>query len=150
MVKQEWQNVFQKLEAVLEEYLVEKAPTLSIKAKEFIVSILPWLSLIFGSIGFLGSLKSLRFFLPFYPPIMSTYQWTYWPSLFYSLSALLSSGFELLAVPHLFKKRRKGWQFLYYSSLISAFSALVSLSGLGLIISSITLYFLFQVKEYYL
>lgn len=144
-----WQDYLKKIDAFLDDLLVKKAPSLGKGAKDFVVTILPWAALIFGLLGFLGGLGGLgvsTFFTPFVSIIGRQLTLA---ALFYTLITLFQSGLELLAVPYLFKKKKKGWQFLFYSSLLGAFSSLVSLAVFGLVFVLIGLYFLYQVKETY-
>jgi len=62
----------------------------------------------------------------------------------------ISVVLEFLAVPGLFKKTRQGWNFVYYSALVSVLYSLVSFNLGGLIIGAlISFYILFQVRTYY-
>jgi branched-subunit amino acid transport protein len=57
---------------------------------------------------------------------------------------------EAIAIPKLLKRQLGGWKLVYWASLLSALSSLLSLSiaslVLGLIIS---MFILFQIREYY-
>lgn len=55
-----------------------------------------------------------------------------------------------LALSGLFKRQKKGWQFLFYGSLVNIAGQLLLLNILSAIISAaISLYILFQIREYY-
>lgn len=57
---------------------------------------------------------------------------------------------EILALPGLFKRARKGWQYSFYATLVSGVEQLATLNLFGAIIgTAISLYFLFQVRQYY-
>ena len=57
---------------------------------------------------------------------------------------------EALSISPLFKRSKTGWNLLYYSTLLGAVQNLLSFNLGGLIIGTLlSLYLLFQVKEYY-
>lgn len=64
--------------------------------------------------------------------------------------SLITFVLEIIALPGLFKRTRAGWKFMFYGSLVSAVSALLSLNLGSLIIgTAISFYFLFQIRSYY-
>lgn len=115
----------------LELYLVKKAPTLPTNIKNFIVMVAPYLtivSLIFTVPALLSTTKNL-------------------------ISAVFILGIfvlEIIAIPGLFKKTKFAWNMVFYAELISIVSGLINFSILASIIFPlISLYILFQIKEYY-
>ena len=55
-----------------------------------------------------------------------------------------------LAIPGLFSRSKKAWTLLYWAVLVGVVQNIVSFNVGGLIIGGlISMYFLFQVKEYY-
>ena len=65
---------------------------------------------------------------------------------FYLVTVIL----ELMALPALFKRQIKGWKILFYLSLVSVFSNLISFNLGNLIIgTAISWYFLFQIRNCY-
>ena len=57
---------------------------------------------------------------------------------------------EGLAIPGLFSRSKKGWNFVYWGVLVGVVQNVVSLNVGGLVIGSLlSLYFLFQVRKYY-
>lgn len=155
MSNQDFKKNFSQLEKVLEEYLKEKAPSLPQNWKEFLVKIAPYLTIVgvfFGVLGFLGLLGLGAFLFP-----VSTFGGLVTGRPFLGLSYLINLLifvvtliFQIISIPYLFKRQRKGWQYLYLAVLLNAVSSLISFDILGLIIGSgLSLYLLFQVKEYY-
>jgi len=143
------------LEESLDLYLRQKAPAIPKEWKEFLVKIAPYLTIV-GIIiclpavlallglsalvvpfGFLGGLVAGRPFMSF----------NYLISV---ILLLVTVVFYVLAVPGLFGRTRAGWMWVYYAVLVNAVSNLVSFNIGGLVIGSLlSLYILFQVKEYY-
>ena len=57
---------------------------------------------------------------------------------------------EIVALPGLFKRQKSAWNILFYVSLVSALSSILSFNLLGLIIGTLlSWYFLFQIRSYY-
>ena len=56
---------------------------------------------------------------------------------------------EVVALPGLFKRTRRGWEFTFYSSLLMAFDSLLSLSLLELALSALVLWLAMVVKPEY-
>ncbi|NTU46091.1 hypothetical protein HGA88_00515 [Candidatus Roizmanbacteria bacterium] len=139
-----------QLENTLDEYLGKKAPQLPENAKETLVQFGPWISLIVIIITVppILSLFSLGAFLsPFAAIAGATLDFNYWISLLFILAAVV---FELIALPKLFKREKKGWQYMYYAALITAVGNLVDLHLSSLILGTLlSLYILFQIKKYY-
>jgi hypothetical protein len=139
-----------QLEDLLAEYLVKKAPALPNNVKEIIVKFAPWVTLIvmlmtlplvlavfglgaiFAPFSFLGGLHT---------------------GVSYMISIALSAValvLEALAIPGLFKRSRGGWNLVFYSALVQAVESAVTFNLGGLVIGSlVSLYFLFQIREYY-
>lgn len=147
--KTEWKDVLQKTEDVLDEYLGKKAPGLGENVKKWIVSLLPWLALIFGFLGLVGSLGGLGCSIVASPFLWLGGRGLPFLTLAYLILSLLGSGLELLAVPSLLNQARRGWKLLFYSALLGVIINTLHFSHLGLLIILVELYFLFQVKEEY-
>ena len=57
---------------------------------------------------------------------------------------------EALAIPGLFSQSKKAWNLLFWSALVGIIQNVLSFNIGGLVIGGLlSLYFLFQVKEYY-
>jgi hypothetical protein len=137
-----------KLEAILHEYLVVKAPALPTNIKDVLVAVAPWLTLVMVVLSLpviLGAIGLSAFLAPF------------------GMMAGVSTGFgittiillvvivlEALSIPGLFNKTQSGWNLLYYATLVSAIYSLFNRDIIGLIFGTLlSLYILFQVKSYY-
>lgn len=141
-----------KLESVLNEYLVKKAPALPKNVKDVLVAIAPW----FTIIGILFAVPAILAIFGL-GAMMSSLPGAYGQYGQYGFMYMVSIAFlvvsvvlQAMAVPGLLAKQRKGWEFVFYGTLVSAASNLVSMNIGGLVIGTlIGMYFLFQVREYY-
>ncbi|MGB9707376.1 MAG: chromate transporter [Microgenomates group bacterium] len=151
----DFKKALSQLEETLEIYLVKKAPfTIPENIKELIVSFAPYLviiGVIFGvpavlAVLGLGALVSPFSFLAG-PSYAVSYGFNYILSMIIFGIVLV---LEAMAVPGLFKRQKKAWQYLFYASLIGLVSSLLGGNILGGLIGAlIGWYLLFQVKEYY-
>ena len=152
----DFKGTFGKLEVILEEYSVEKVPfQLPKNVKEIIVKFAPYLAIIgvvmgipgvlallgagtiLAPLGLVGGMMTGRPFLGF-GYIVSV--------VFLGVMILL----EGLAIPGLFSRSKKAWTYLYWSALVGVLQNIISFNVGGLVIGGlISMYFLFQVKEYY-
>ncbi len=127
-----------------------KLPPLSPSVREVIVTIAPWLALIFGVLGVLGSLSAFGLAAVFSPVaalgggvgMATTFMVAAVLSLIYSVAMLV-------ATPSLFKKKAFGWTLLFWSEVVSLVAQVLYFSVVGVLISLIAFYFLFQIKSYY-
>jgi len=154
--KADFGGALKNLEETLEEYLVKKAPfQLPENVKEIIVKFAPYLAIlgvvmgipgvlallgagtILAPLGFVGGMMTGRPFLGV-GFIINV--------LFLGIMVLLQG----LAIPGLFSRSKKAWTFLYWSALVGVIQNVISFNVGGLVIGGlISMYFLFQVKEYY-
>ncbi|MDO9028285.1 MAG: hypothetical protein Q7U68_05430 [Candidatus Roizmanbacteria bacterium] len=148
-------SMFGKLEVILGEYLGEKAPQLPKVWKDALVKFVPYLVIIGVVVGVLGFLTLLglgTFMVP-----LGTIGGMMTGRPFFGVGYILNILFlgaivllEGLAIPGLFSRSKKAWNFLYWSVLVGAVQNIVSFNIGGLVIGTLlSLYFLFQVKEYY-
>lgn len=133
-----------KLEAVLEEYFVKKAPfQIPLGGKEFIVKVAPYLVIL----GVLFAIPATLFVIVVSPLVVLGGGGVALLSMFFSVAALV---LEAIALPGLFKLTRGSWNLLFYASLVSIAGTLVGLHLVNAVISAlIGWYILFQVKELY-
>ena len=154
--KADFKGALNNLEEILEEYLVKKAPfQLPKNVKEIIVKFAPYLAIlgvvmgipgvlallgagtILAPLGFVGGMMTGRPFL----------------GMGYLVSIIFLGAMvvlEALAIPGLFSKSKKAWTFIYWSALVGVVQNIISFNIGGLVIGGlISMYFLFQVKEYY-
>lgn len=146
-------NYFTQLEKTLDMYFGKKAPALPNNAKELIVKIAPYLVilsliltipailLIFG----LGSVATV------FAPLGGVRSVVALPTMWVGILLLVPVVvLEAMAIPGLFSKSAKAWQYMYWAQLISVVSSLVQLNLVSAILSAlIGFYLLFQVKSFY-
>lgn len=141
-----------KLETTLDLYLIKKAPALPKNIKELLVKFVPWLVIIGAALSVPGILSifgatAVMTSNPYGAAVAATLGPTYYLSI---ALLVVVVALEVFALPGLFAKKKAGWNFLFYATLVSALSSLVSFNLGGFIIGTlIGLYLLFQVKEYY-
>ncbi len=151
MAKKSVQTHVSSLEDTLNEYFGKKAPQLPIGAKEAIVKFAPWVTLVLLVLGLpavfllfgLGALLT-----PFSYVVGGVHF-----GLSYTLSLIILAAtlvLEALAIPLLMKRSKKGWNFIFYASLLGVVSNIVSFNLGSLIIGAlISFYILFQIRSYY-
>ncbi len=141
-----------QLEAMLDEYMVKKAPfALPMNVKEIIVKISPYVILIFALMAIpvvLAALGLTALFSPF--AMMGGYGRFGVTGLIAGVVSAAALVVELMAVPGLFKRTHAGWRLVYYATLISLVGSILSFNLFsGIIGAIIGWYFLFQVKDMY-
>lgn len=137
------------LKNLFETILVKRAPAMPLSIKSFLVVIAPWLiilSIIFA-LPALSLLLGIKALLPsfFYYQAVGATNFT-----LVLVIEVLALIFNTLALPGLFKKSISGWNWVYYAILIQTIAGLVSghmISGLLSLV--ISMYILFQVRNYY-
>jgi hypothetical protein len=149
-------SALESLESTLKVYFTDKAPfQLPEKAKETIVKIAPYLSIVgvvFGALGFLALLGSGTFLVP-----LGTVGGVVTGHPFIGVGYILNALFlgavvviEALSIKGLFARKMSAWKLMFYASLVSLVGDLVGLNIVNLIISAvISWYFLFQIRSYY-
>lgn len=155
MTQSDFQKNMSQLETLLDKYLREMAPALPKNWKEFLVEIVPYLAIIGVVIGIPAVLTLLGLSTVGLPFFMIGGAMTGRP--FKGVSYLIANLFlivtlvlEALAILPLFKREKKGWRYLYYAALVGGLSSLIRFDLIGLIIGTgLSLYLLFQIKEYY-
>ncbi len=131
-----------------------KLPALPKGVNEFIVTVAPWLALIFGVLAIfagLGAFGILTAFAPF-AAVAGAGQYAF-IGLLAALVLLVQGGIELWAFPSLKARKVKGWDLMFYGLLLSVVSSVVSLN-VGSVVGALVgfligYYFLYQVKSYY-
>jgi len=146
----DFKGYFKQLEDLLHEYLVKKAPALPANIKEVIVKFAPWATLvililtlpvIFAVFG-LGAILAPFSFLG-----GITAGTNYIVTLILSAIQLV---LEAMAIPGLFNRAKSAWNLVFYAALVGAVQNVATFNLGGLIIGTLlSLYILFQVKEYY-
>ncbi|SRR5260221_2169375 len=127
-----------------------KLPSLPKNARDVLVRITPWVALIFGILGILGSLAGLGILTALSPFVMlgngiggtAT-------SLLTAVLALISSALLLSAFPGTKAHKMQGWNMLFWSEVVSTLSSILLISVTGVIGAFIGFYLLYQIKSYY-
>jgi hypothetical protein len=154
--KSDVKGILSQLEAILDEYMVNKAPfTLPTEVKEFIVKVSPYLVIIFAVMALpiiFAALGLTAFLSPF--AMMGGYRYGFGWGFFATVGlvfSVITFIIEIIAVPGLFKRTKSAWTLLFYASIVSLIGTLLSFNGLvgGIIGAIIGWYILFQVKELY-
>lgn len=110
-----------------------KLPPLPKNVTDIIVKFAPWLALIFGILGILGSGFGVVT-----------------GGIFGPVLALVGSVLMLMAYPGLRDRKMAGWKYSFYSEAVSVAASVLALNLFGAVISGlISFYLLFQVKSYY-
>lgn len=146
-------DYIKQLEKALDDYFGKKAPALPQNIKEIIVKIAPYLAiisvimtipailLIFG----LGSLATTLAPLGGIPSVATLP--TMWLSMLLLIPVVI---LEAMAIPGLFARSSKAWQYMFWAQIVSVISSLVQFNIIGALISAIIgFYLLFQVKSLY-
>lgn len=146
-------NYLHQLAKALDGYYV-KLPVLPKGVNEFLVSVAPWLALVFGVLSIVSGLGAFGILTAFAPVAVVAGAGQYaFTGVITAVVLLAQGGIQLLAFPSLKVRKVKGWNLLYYCLLLSLLSAVVGLnvSGLaGAVVGFlIGYYFLYQIKSYY-
>lgn len=146
----DYKSYLNQLENVLDEYLVKKAPSLPKGLADFIVAVLPYLTIIFLVMALpliLALIGISAFVMPF---SLATGLGTGFNYIAGIVVTILTVILEVMALPGLFRREKKSWTLLYYVALIGGVNSILSLNLWGLVIGTgISLYILFQIKSYY-
>lgn len=130
-----------------------KVPSLPASVKEFIVTITPWLALIFGVLGILGSIAGLGLLTALSPFAVfsgASGVSSIGSGFLAALVWLVSSILLVVAFPGARVRKIGGWNMLFWSEVVHFVGSIVALSIIsGIIVIVIALYFLFQIKPYY-
>lgn len=147
-------NMLGQLEAILDEYMVIKAPfALPLGLKEFIAMVSPYLIVIFAVMALPFILFALGLSTAFTPFAMMGgygYGWGFGGVVTLAV-AVIAFVMEVMAVPGLFKRTRGAWRLLFYVSIVNLVGGILSVNGIvGAVIGAIiSWYILFQMKDMY-
>jgi len=126
-----------------------KLPAMPKGGREFFVMILPWVALIFGALGVLAAISSFGLFSYFSPYMYLGGADVVGRGMIAVVLGIASSALLLLAFPGLNKKKEKGWTFIYYSAVVTLVSNIVMFSVVGVLMTLLGFYILYQVRSYY-
>jgi len=131
-----------------------KAPALPKNATDVLVSIAPWLALVFGVLAILAGVGGLGLFTAF-SPLAYMYAGVGYTAflLVASVIGIAEGALMVLAFMPLKKRAIRGWNLLVWGEGLAIISSIVSLR-VGDVIwaivgAAIAFYVLFQVKSYY-
>lgn len=128
----------------------KKLPALPKNARDVLVQITPWIALIFGILGVLGSLAGFGILTALSPFVMMGNGIGGTATTFLTAGlALLASVLLLAAFPGTKANKMKGWNLLFWSEVVSTVSSIILLSITGVIGAFIAFYLLYQIKGYY-
>ncbi|MFA6007335.1 MAG: hypothetical protein WC784_01660 [Candidatus Shapirobacteria bacterium] len=138
-----------EIENKLDFYFGKKAPAMPENIKELIVKYSPYLTIlvmiiavptILFAFGVGSAFSSIAYLTGSFRPLLY----------FESLLALVAIVLEFLALPGLFKRTKKAWQFMFYATLVGLLNSLIGVKIFDLILDGlISFYILFQIKSYY-
>lgn len=146
-------NYLHQLAKILDQNYA-KLPALPKGVNEFLVSVAPWLALVFGVLAIVAGLGAFGLLTVFAPMVTVAGASQYaFAGFLAAVVLLLQGGVELLAFPSLKARKVKGWNLLYYSLLLSVLSSVVGLN-VGSVVGAVVgfllgYYFLYQIKSYY-
>lgn len=127
-----------------------KLPNLSASVRLTLVTIVPWLALIFGILGLVAGIAAIGLVSVFSPlMVLGGGASAAGSSIITAVLALVQSVLTLIAVPALFNRKFGGWMLMFWSEALGVVGAALSLSVMGVLVSLIGFYLLFQVKSHY-
>jgi hypothetical protein len=146
-------NYLNQLTKTLDENY-EKLPRLPKGVNDFIVSVAPWLALIFGVLGLISGLAAFGVLAVLSPFAMVAGAGKYaFTGPLMAIVLVVQSVIELWAFPSLKARKVRGWNLIYWSILLSVVSSVFSLSVFSILSAIIGAligyYFLYNVKSYY-
>lgn len=135
---------------MMEEWF-SKLPVLPKGATDVIVKIAPWMALLFGVLGVLGSVAATGLMAALSPVmVLGGGVGVATGGLVGAVLALVSSVLMVMAFPGLRDRKAVGWKWSFYSELVSVLSSVVALNLVGAAIGGlIGFYILFAIKNYY-
>jgi len=129
---------------ILEDFF-KKLPNLPANAREVLVSVAPWIAIIFGILGVITGLGAVGVSpLALFGGLSSSVT-----VLIMGVATIVASVLMLMAFPKLTKKAYKGWELLFWSEVVNTVAAVMVLSVGSILGVLIGFYLLFQIKSYY-
>lgn len=127
-----------------------KLPALPKDARDVIAKITPWIALIFGVLGVLGSIAGLGILTVFSPlAVMGGGAQALGSGLITAVLGLVSSALLLAAFPGTKNYKLSGWTLLFWSEAVGLLSAVLAVSLTGILFSLIGFYLIFQIKAHF-
>jgi hypothetical protein len=151
--KVEVKNAIAQLEAMLDEYMVKKAPfALPLGLKEFLATVAPYLIIIGVVLALPALLVAFGISTAFAPvAMMGGYGYGWGTSMMITLATtIVVLVLEVMAVQGLFKRTHAAWRLMFYVSLVQLVGGVLAMNLVGAIIGAIIgWYILFQMKDMY-
>lgn len=148
----DFQATTEKKMAALEGWLAPifaKAPHLPAGFREFLATIVPWLSLIFGILGLFALIGAGGFL-----SILGGVSELAW--IISALASFIASVLQILAFKPLKNRKKKGWNYIFYSTIITTAASIIAIalgygsSAIGTVIGTVIgLWLLFEVRSLY-
>lgn len=132
-----------------------QAPHIPAGGRKVITDIIPWLSLIFGILGLVALVSAGALGALFSPLMLLGAGFSSLMFFVHIILGLISSALGIMAFNPLKEMKKRGWDYSFYSLIIGAISALVTLltmsyGGLNNIIGIVIgAYLLFEIREMY-
>lgn len=124
--------------------LFKKAPSLPVEIISLIIDFGPYLALIGGILGLLSILRFGIFFVPF--GLVGLPLVNYYLQIIFSI---IASIILIISFKPLREKKYRGWQMLFYLTLIYAVFAIFLFNLAGLVGVILSFYILFQIRGKY-
>lgn len=146
-------NFLNQLAKTLDKYYV-KLPALPKGLNDFIVSVSPWLALIFGVLAVIAGVSAFGA-LSFMSPLAAVagrqgYALT---AIISSIILLVQGVIELMAFSPLKARKVRGWNLMFYSLVLGVVSSVVAFNVANLLNALVGFligyYILYQIKSYY-
>lgn len=145
---------FADLEKYADEYCISKAPfQIPDSLKEFLVKFGPYVMIVglaFGLWAYVTLYSAYSSFSQY--GAMFGVAWSFWtPTIIFSLMASVTAfGFQIKALPGLLARKKEGWEYMVYASLVSLVPNIISFQIFSFIIGFVIgMYILFQLKYMY-
>lgn len=134
---------------------LEKLPPLSPGAKHTIARMLPWLFIIFGTLGLFAVLSSALTisFADMLAMSLGQVMGMSVPALGFVMIYLLIPFTQILSIAGgywMLRRQYRGWQLSALSTFLSFFSHILYLSVIGIILDILFLYLIYQIRERYI
>lgn len=139
------------LEQKLDDLFCNKMPGLPGNVKETAAKVVPWIVIVFGGLGFLAWLSSLRFYFGFAGFMRHMIGYAL-PDLFTVVYLVVTPIVQVMAIYGgylMLSRQRKGWRLALYTLVLGLILHVFSFVILGIIFDFAFAYLLFQIKEYY-
>ena len=137
-----------KLDKVLEEYLVKKAPVLPKNGKDILVKLAPYfaiLGVLFGIPAILAVFGLGAVMTPFVwlAGSRTGFFWVWW------IVLMGQVALEAMAIKPLFARKMMGWNYMFYAQLLSVLVSIEHLNLGTVLFTVLSFYLLYQVKASY-